>query len=123
MAIRKFAALLLLTIGVSFFSSLAFAGEKAYYYPSADRLFWFMILSDTHIGADSTAAANLTWAVGPARQVIKPQFIVNAGDLCDSTNGGPIPDGPHQDEWDYLPADPVKRRDDRGLLLRHARQS
>jgi len=99
MAIRKFAALLLLTIGVSFFSSLAFAAQKAYYHPSADRLFWFMILSDTHIGADPTAAANLTWAVGAARLAINPLFIVNAGDLCDSTNGGPIPDGPHQEEW------------------------
>jgi hypothetical protein len=99
MAIRKFAALLLLTIGVSFFSSLAFATQKSYYHPSADRLFWFMILSDTHIGADSTAAANLTWAVGPARLAIKPIFIVNAGDLCDSTNGGTIPNGPYQAEW------------------------
>jgi hypothetical protein len=100
MGIRKFAPLFVLIIGVSFFSSLAFAAQKAYYCPSADRLFWFMILSDTHIGADSTAAANLTFAVGPARQVIAPQFIVNCGDLCDSTNGGTIPNGPYKAEWD-----------------------
>ena len=100
MGVRKFAALLALIIGVSFFSSLAFAAQKAYYYPSADRLFWFMILSDTHIGADSTAADNLAWAVGPARLVIAPKFIVNCGDLCDSTNGGAIPNGPYKAEWD-----------------------
>ncbi len=99
MGIRKFARLFVLIIGVSFFSSLAFAGQKAYYHPSADRLFWFMIISDTHIGASSTAAENLTWAVGPARQVIAPQFIVNTGDLTDSTNGGLIPNGPYQEEW------------------------
>ena len=102
---RKFAALLALVIGVLFCSSLAFAAQKAYYYPTADRLFWFMVLSDTHIGADNkapqnTAVENLTWAVGPARQVIKPQFIVNCGDLCDSTNGGTIPNGPYKAEWD-----------------------
>jgi hypothetical protein len=100
MGIRKLAPLLGLIIGVSFFSSLTFAGQQAYYYPSADRLFWFMILSDTHIGTDSTAADNLAWAVGPARQVIAPQFIVNCGDLCDSTNGGAIPNGPYKAEWD-----------------------
>ena len=93
MGIRKFAPLLVLIIGVSFFSSLAFAAQKAYYYPNADRLFWFMILSDTHIGADSTAAENLTWAVGPARQVIAPQFIVNCGDLWTPPTAALFPTG------------------------------
>lgn len=100
MRIRKFASLLVLIIAVAFFSSPAFAAQKAYYYPNADRLFWFMIISDTHVGAKTTASANLIWAVTQARQVIAPQFIVNCGDLCDSTNGGLIPDGPYQDEWD-----------------------
>ena len=100
MGIRKVAPLFMLIVGLSFFSSLVFAGQKAYYSPNADRLFWFMILSDSHIGASSTAAENLTWAVTQARQVIAPQFIVNPGDLTDSTNGGLIPDGPYQEEWD-----------------------
>ena len=96
-----FSPLLVMILWVSFLSSLAFAGQKAYYHPNADRLFWFMILSDTHIGADSyQRAENLTWAVTQARQVIAPQFIVNTGDLTDSTNGGIIPNGPYQDEWD-----------------------
>lgn len=99
MGIRRFSWLLVMVLCVSFFSSVAFAGQKAYYYPNANRLFWFMIISDTHIGANSTCFQNLTWAVTQARQVISPQFIVNAGDLTDSTNGGIIPNGPYQAEW------------------------
>jgi hypothetical protein len=105
MILRKFAPLLLLTLALCWFVSPALAAQKAYYHPNADRLFWFMILSDTHVGADNkapvnTAAENLAWAVGPARQAIMPLFIVNTGDLCDSTDGGMIPNGPHQDEWE-----------------------
>jgi hypothetical protein len=100
MGIKRFRLLLALVLWVAFFTSWALAGQKAYYYPNADRLFWFMIISDTHIGANSTCAENLTWAVTQARQVIAPQFIVNTGDLCDSSDGGLFPiGGPYQDEW------------------------
>jgi hypothetical protein len=100
---RRFASLLVIAFWLAFFSSLAFAGQGAYYYRTADRLFWFMILSDTHIGASSSISqpnSYLNWAVTEARQVITPQFIVNAGDLTDCTNGGIIPNGPYQAEWD-----------------------
>jgi hypothetical protein len=101
MGIRKFTPLFVLIIVVSFFSSLALAAQKAYYHPRADRLFWFMLISDTHIGANRTCADNLTWAVNQGRQVIAPQFIVNTGDLTDSSNGSIIPiGGPYQAEWD-----------------------
>lgn len=100
MLIRRFSLLLVITFWLAFLSSLTFAGQGAYYYRTTDRLFWFMILSDTHIGANSTCSQNLTWAVTQARLVINPQFIVNAGDLTDSTNGGVIPNGPYQAEWD-----------------------
>ena len=99
----KFFPLLVITFWVSFLPSLAFAGQKSYYHPHANRLFWFMIVSDTHIGyngVNSTCSQNLTWAVTQGRQVIAPQFIVNTGDLTDSTNGGFFPNGPHQAEWD-----------------------
>jgi hypothetical protein len=59
-----------------------------------------VILSDSHIGANSTCSENLTWAVTQARQVIAPLFIVNTGDLTDSTNGGLIPNGPYPAEWE-----------------------
>jgi hypothetical protein len=105
MMIRRFFPLLVLVFWLSLLNSWAFAGQQAYYHPRADRLFWFMILSDTHIGADNkapenTVVENLTWAVNQARQVISPQFIVNTGDLTDSTDGDIIPNGPYQDEWD-----------------------
>ena len=99
MMISRFFLLLAITFWVSFLPSLSLAGQKAYYHPNANRLFWFMILSDTHIGANSTCSQNLIWAVTQARQVIAPQFIVNTGDLTDSTNGGLIPNGPYQAEW------------------------
>jgi hypothetical protein len=96
---RKFSLFLALVLWGVFCGSWVWAAQKAYYYPNADRLFWFMFISDTHIGANSTCAENLTWAVTEARQVIAPLFIVNTGDLTDSTDGGLIPDGPYQDEW------------------------
>jgi hypothetical protein len=99
MKIKRFPPFLALVLGLAFFNSWAWAGQQAYYHPNADRLFWFMILSDTHIGANSTCSQNLTWAVTQARQTIAPQFIVNSGDLTDSTNGGVIPNGPYQSEW------------------------
>jgi hypothetical protein len=73
---------------------------QAYYHNSADRLFWFMIISDSHIGADGSQDTEfLTWAVTEARNILKPHFIVNSGDLTDSTNGGTIPNGPYEEEW------------------------
>jgi len=73
---------------------------QAYYHSSADRLFWFMFISDAHIGADGSQDTQyLTWAVTEARNIINPLFIVNSGDLTDSTNGGVIPNGPYEEEW------------------------
>lgn len=72
----------------------------AYYHWSGSRLFWFMIISDLHVGAGSSQDNDyLAWAVGPARQVVNPAFIVATGDLTDSTNGGIIPNGPYPAEW------------------------
>jgi len=79
----------------------AAAGPGPYYHWSASRLFWFMVISDTHIGTSGSQDTDyLEWAVTEARQAIDPLFIVNAGDLTDSTDGGLIPNGPYQDEWD-----------------------
>jgi hypothetical protein len=73
---------------------------SAYYHWSGSRLFWFMVISDIHVGASGSQDTEyLSWAVGPARQVINPAFIVATGDLTDSTNGGVIPNGPYTVEW------------------------
>lgn len=73
---------------------------SAYYHWSGNQLFWFMIISDIHVGASgSQDTENFAWTVGPARQVINPAFIVATGDLTDSTNGGVFPNGPYLAEW------------------------
>lgn len=74
---------------------------KSYYHRSAERIFWFMVISDIHIGADGPQDTDyLTWAVNDARQTIDPLFIVATGDLTDATNGGTIPDKQFSEEWE-----------------------
>jgi hypothetical protein len=73
---------------------------SARYHWSGSRLFWFMVVSDSHVGTSgSQDTGHLTWAVTTARAAINPLFIVNCGDLTDSTNGGTIPNGPYAAEW------------------------
>jgi VCBS repeat-containing protein len=79
------------------------AGKPAFYSPANDRVFWFIHVSDPHIGASgSTDATRLKWVVSTGRSVINPAFIVATGDLTDSTNGNifGLPNGPYQAEWD-----------------------
>jgi hypothetical protein len=98
---RKVLAIgLLLLFLLTPLSALAGYPYSAYYHWSGSRLFWFMVISDTHIGAGgSQDTSYLAWAVTEARSVIDPLFIVNCGDLTDSTNGGVIPNGPYPAEW------------------------
>jgi hypothetical protein len=99
----RHAAGLIGVAGLLFLMSVsARAGEpySAYYHWSGSRLFWFMVISDSHIGTSgSQDTTYLTWAVTEARSTINPLFIVNCGDLTDSTNGGVIPNGPYTAEW------------------------
>lgn len=75
--------------------------NNACYDKNGRRIFWFMIISDSHIGTRGTQAADyLTWIVNDAKEVIDPLFILNTGDLTNSTNGRFIPRGPYQEEWD-----------------------
>src|SRR5512136_1683536 len=79
----------------------------AYYASDTDKIFWFIHVSDPHIGASGTTdSSRLTWIVGTARSVIKPQFIVATGDLTDSTSGNIFgyPNGPYQAEWNEYKA-------------------
>ena len=87
------------------FGSPAVAGNphSAYYSSQSDRIFWFIHISDIHIGArGEQESRNLQWIVTEAKNTIDPIFIVASGDLTDSTNGNILgyPDGPHQEEWD-----------------------
>ncbi len=68
-----------------------------------NRVFWFIQISDLHIGIRGNQdSLYLEKIVNQARKVIEPEFIIASGDLTDSTNGSllGVPDGPWQDEWD-----------------------
>ncbi len=81
--------------------------HSAFYSARNDRIFWFIHISDIHIGATGTQDSdNLRWIVNEAKTVIDPSFIVASGDLTDSTNGNAFgyPDGPYQEEWDEYKA-------------------
>ena len=72
----------------------------ATYCPENDRVFWYVHITDTHIGASgSQDHANLEWMVTEAKDVVNPSFIVLSGDITDSTNGGIWPGGPYAAEW------------------------
>jgi|GEM_PF-788018 len=85
---------------------LASDPNSAYYSSDNDKVFWFILVSDIHIGAgEGEGSENLEWIVTEARDVINPEFVVAAGDLTDSSGGNilGVPNGPYQDEWDeYL---------------------
>jgi hypothetical protein len=87
------------------FVSTALPGDPhaAYYSSDNDKTFWFILVSDVHIGArGSQDSNNLKWIVMEGMNVIQPEFAVLAGDLTDSTNGNwfGYPNGPYQQEWD-----------------------
>lgn len=87
------------------FNSPVIAGDphSAYYSSDNDKIFWFIHMSDIHIGTRGTQdSRNLQWIATDAKNIINPSFIVASGDLTDSTNGNLLgwPDGPHQEEWD-----------------------
>ena len=75
----------------------------AFYSADNTRVFWFVHVSDLHIGMSGTDdSSRLQWLVTTARSVVNPAFIVATGDLTDSTNGNWLgwPNGPYQEEWD-----------------------
>ena len=84
-------------------SSWASDPHSAYYSPDNGKVFWFIQVSDVHIGARGDQDGdNLRWLVTEAKTVINPSFIIVSGDLTDSTDGNILgyPNGPYQAEWD-----------------------
>jgi len=74
------------------------------YVDDPDALFWFVQVSDTHVGADlgygTQDTDHLAWVVNDAVDVILPTFVVLTGDIVDGTNGLFVPTGQYQSEWD-----------------------
>ena len=66
------------------FEASAGKPDGAHYSAENGNVFWFMLISDTHIGENGTADSdNLGWAVNQAVDAIEPQFVINLGDLTD----------------------------------------
>lgn len=77
--------------------------HAAYYSSDNNHIFWFIQISDIHIGTRGSQDEDyLAWIVNEAKSAIEPAFIVASGDLTDSTNGNIFgyPNGPYQAEWD-----------------------
>lgn len=76
----------------------------ARYLDDTDGIFWFLHISDTHVGEDlgygTQDTDNLSWVLAAADGVIFPEFIVCTGDLVDATDGWLVPSGQYQSEWD-----------------------
>jgi hypothetical protein len=102
---RRFETILLLAVFLCplfGLDSIALAVAPAEYSSDNDRIFWYIHISDTHIGTRGNQdSSNLNWIVATAKNIIEPEFIVASGDLTDSTNGNWFgwPNGPHQQEW------------------------
>ena len=101
-------AMVVLNILVFFcFAVRAGNPHGATYCSDNDKLFWFLQISDIHIGTSGEQdSQNLRWIVNEAKNIINPTFIVASGDLTDSTNGNLFgwPNGPYQAEWDEYKA-------------------
>lgn len=84
-------------------NSFASNPSLAKYSNDYKNIFWFAIVADTHIGegvsGGSQDSDNLIWLTSEFYNIVEPAFIAIAGDITDSTNGGLIPDGPHEKEW------------------------
>ncbi len=95
------AGIILITLGHT--SVSASDPTSAIYCQDNDRIFWFITITDTHIGTRGSQDTNrLSWVVHEGKSIVNPSFIILAGDITDSTNGNLFgyPNGPYQSEWD-----------------------
>ena len=84
--------------------SLAASPDAARYSADASRLFWFVVVADTHIGASFQSGnedtVRLSWVVGEAYQVIRPVRIFICGDLVDASGSLGVPMAQRPEEWE-----------------------
>jgi hypothetical protein len=78
----------------------------AYHGRGTANVFWFLHISDLHIGSSTfedpqqVATPHLEFALNLAVPVISPSFVLATGDLCDGSQGVLPTVGQQQDEWD-----------------------
>jgi hypothetical protein len=80
---------------------------SAYYADDADGVFWFMHISDIHVGGHDSIGEwsaydpdNVIWALHDAVEVIQPIFVVATGDLVNGSRNNIPTAGQDQGEWD-----------------------
>ncbi len=77
--------------------------ESAHYGRGSAGIFWFMHLSDSHIGASilegPDATTHFEFALNQGVTVIDPAFVIASGDLCDGSVNGIPASGQDQEEW------------------------
>jgi hypothetical protein len=95
-------------LSVPLFILLFMAGGHAsaspvpgYLTPDPSRLFWFVVTTDTHIGARGAGPEeNLAWVTRDAFSIIGPQYLFVCGDLTEAAGFLSIPSTQQQDEWE-----------------------
>jgi MYXO-CTERM domain-containing protein len=103
---RRTAILLVLLVALGANGRALGSGpQSARYADDVDGIFWFMQVSDLHLGTnpslvDDYSLVNVPWALRTARQVIDPAFIVVTGDLVDGSVTTFPGSGQDQAEWD-----------------------
>ena len=72
------------------------------YTDDPSMVFWFIHIADTHIDTlfSGTEENKLEWVLGECVDIVQPEFVVNTGDLTDSTIGLVYGQGPLDEEWD-----------------------
>lgn len=103
---KKILYLILVLLFFSFIPAKSFAVDlrnSATYSSDYNNIFWFLVISDTHIGDEIEYENKFKWILNNAQNTINPDFIVNTGDLVNATKGGIPPwyglDVQQKDEW------------------------
>jgi hypothetical protein len=74
----------LMTLLLSSASHSASNPSRAEYSSETDRLFWFLHITDIHVGWPLTPLPNLRLLTGEGTAIIRPAFTVLTGDLVDT---------------------------------------
>jgi len=98
---KTFSFLFLLIFLIFFFltfTAIAGSPRKAHYSEDSSDLYWFLIISDTHIGkhVDNSDIKDLKAVVEDLYKIINPRSIINTGDLTDQLN----PKTSGEEQWE-----------------------
>ncbi|MDD1778890.1 MAG: metallophosphoesterase [Candidatus Helarchaeota archaeon] len=98
--ISIFLSAFLINLTLLYSAGIAGNPNGAYYSEENTNLYWFLIISDTHIGKPFTNAdKDLKTTVEDVYKIINPKFIINTGDLTDQLVGKPTFDQKIK-QWD-----------------------